>query len=85
MLLSRSPYLDFHFAALAAVSVMTPASLEYCAFCSAGAIWFSLRPPRPQSAQPSFFGHRVQESAAAIAGMSGASGASAAAAAIALD
>src|SRR5690348_11786708 len=48
-------YLHFQLEAFCGVSVMTPARRQWVVFCKAGAIWFSLRPPSPQIAKPSFF------------------------------
>src|SRR3569833_2935851 len=48
-------YLDFQLEAFSGVSVMMPARRQWVAFCKAGAIWCSLRPPSPQIAKPSFF------------------------------
>src|SRR5581483_5155186 len=48
------PYSVFHFWTLSGVPVTMPARRQCSDFARAGAIWCSLRPPRPTSAIPTF-------------------------------
>ena len=52
MALSGKPYFFFHSAAFAGEPVTMPARRQKRVFCSAGAIWFVERLPRPHSATP---------------------------------